>query len=87
MRTTFYGMSGPVEETVVPKMLAQKKSRSHKKSKSKAKGDDDKKAAKDDKPKVAQPEKVHVLEPWVYQDIANKNKPGPRTTWYSDKKH
>lgn len=27
-------------------------------------------------------EKVHILEPIAYQNIANTNKPGPRTTFY-----
>lgn len=36
----------------------------------------------DDK-KVAAPEKVHILEPEVYQEIANKNKPNQRTTFYN----
>jgi hypothetical protein len=31
----------------------------------------------------AAPEKVHVLEPEVYQQAANTNKPGPRTTFYN----
>lgn len=32
------------------------------------------------------PEKVNVLEPEVYQERANKNKPGPRTTFYNKNK-
>jgi hypothetical protein len=31
----------------------------------------------------ADPEKVHILEPEVYQDRANTNKPNIRTTFYS----
>ena len=30
----------------------------------------------------AEPEKVHILEPEVYQHIANTNKPNIRTTFY-----
>ena len=33
-----------------------------------------------------EPEKVHVLQPEYYQDIANKNPNGPRTTFYPQKK-
>ena len=30
-----------------------------------------------------EPEKVHILEPEVYQNRANSNKPNPRTTFYN----
>ena len=32
---------------------------------------------------MAEPEKVSVLEPEVYQDRANTNKPNIRTTFYA----